>query len=296
VKSAGANRLCHWIQKAVSFSEQTYLTFVIRKTMTSSTPSLGLQDMSIRRCSYTALEKQDRHAHAYTNITFILTGSLTETVGAKSETAGPLSIVVKPEGTEHIDEFGPGGALALSIRLDHSFTSTLQDWGKDLMEWRWQHCGPATRWFLLLFQILQQKNLESQTEIENSLYETLAALSHTRRSTTGDFPRWLDLIKQEIDDDVENCGRVRDLAERAGVHPVYLARKFRSCLGVSVSDYVKQRRVEACTQLLSVRCLSLASIACQAGFSDQSHMGRVFKSKTGITPDTYRRLIVSNVL
>ena len=240
--------------------------------------------------------KQDLHAHAYTNITFIVTGSLTETVGAKSEIARPLSIVVKPEGTEHTDQFGPSGAVALSVRLEHSFTSTLQDWGKDLIQWRWQHCGPATRWFLLLLQIVQQHNLQSQTEIENSLYEILAALSHTRRSTTGDSPRWLGLIKQEIDDDVENCGRVRDLAERAGVHPVYLARKFRSCLGVSVSEYVQQRRIEATTQLLSIRRLSLASIACQAGFSDQSHMGRVFKSKTGVTPDTYRRLIVSNVL
>lgn len=255
-----------------------------------------LQEMSIRRCSYRALMKQDLHAHAYTNITFIVTGSLNETVGKKSEIARPLSIVVKPEGTEHTDQFGPAGTVTLSLRLDHSFTSTLRDWGKDLIQWRWQHCGPATRWFLLLLHILQEKNLQSQTDIENSLYEILAALSHTGKSTSGDFPRWLGLIKQEIDDDVENCGRVRELAERAGVHPVYLARKFRSCLGVSVSEYVKQRRVEVTTQLLSIRRLSLAAIACQAGFSDQSHMGRVFKSKTGLTPDTYRRLIVSNVL
>ncbi len=266
--------------------------------MTTVIPSpltARLEEMSIQRRSYRALAKQDLHAHAYTNITFIVTGSLTETVGAQSEIARPLSIVVKPAGTEHTDQFGSRGAVALSIRLEHSFTSALQDWEKDLIQWRWQHCGPATRWFLLLFQILQKENIQSRTEMENSLYEILASLSHTPPST-GDLPRWLGLIKQEIDDDVENCGRVRDLAQRAGVHPVYLARKFRSCLGVSVSEYVKQRRVEATSQLLSIRRLSLAAIACQAGFSDQSHMGRIFKSKTGLTPDTYRRLIVSNVL
>lgn len=252
--------------------------------------------MSIRRSSYGALEKQDLHAHAYTNITFIVTGSLRETVGTKSEVARPLSIVVKPAGTEHTDQFGEGGAVALSVRLEHSFTSALQDWGNDLIEWRWQHCGPATRWFLLLLQTLQEGNPECEAEIENSLFEVVAALSHTRKSTASDSPRWLGLVKQEIDDDVENCGRVRDLAARAGVHPVYLARKFRSSLGVSVSEYVQQRRVQSTAQLLCTERLPLASVACQAGFSDQSHMGRIFKSKTGLTPDRYRRLMVSNVL
>ena len=263
----------------------------------SSIPSAltaRLREMRVRRCFYAPLAKQSRHAHPYTNITFVVSGSLSETVGMKSEVAGPLSVVIKPAGTEHADQFGPNGAVALSVYLDHSFTSALRYWEKDLIQWRWQHCGAATKWFLLLLQSLQQGDADSLTEIENSLYEILASLSCAHASTS-DSPRWLELVKQEIDDDVENCGRVRDLAERAGVHPVYLARQFRSHLDVSVSQYVKQRRVSATAQLLSTDRLSLASVACRTGFSDQSHMGRIFKSTTGLTPHAYRR-IVSNVL
>ena len=254
------------------------------------------QEIAISHHSYRASLKQDRHAHGYTNVTFIVSGSLVETVGKKSEIARPLSIVVKPTSTEHTDEFGPTGAKAVSVRLENKFTSALQNWGNDLVEWQWQHCGPATKWFLLLLRSHREANTESPAAVENNLYEMLAALSRASRNSSGDSPRWLALIKQEIDDDVENCGRVRDLAKRAGVHPVYLTRQFRNCLGVSVSEYVKQRRVQTTAQLLSSSQLPLASVACQAGFSDQSHMGRVFRSQTGLTPHAYRRLMVSNVL
>jgi len=50
----------------------------------ASTLTGRLQEMSICRHSYPALLKQDRHAHAYMNITFIVTGSLSEAVGMKS--------------------------------------------------------------------------------------------------------------------------------------------------------------------------------------------------------------------
>ena len=229
------------------------------------------------------------------NVTFIVAGSLRETVGTKSEIAGPLSVVLKPAGTEHADEFGPAGAVALSVRLDQSFIKALQDWERDLVQWRWQHSGGATKWFLLLLKSLQRTNDESRTATENAIYEMLAALCHVSAAAPCHAPQWLQRVKLEIDDDVENCGRVRDLAERAGVHPVYLARQFRSYLGVSVSEYVRQRRVAATAQLLLRDHESLASIACEAGFSDQSHMGRIFKHKTGLTPHAYRR-IVSNVL
>ena len=264
----------------------------------TSVPSLlttRFQQMSVSRRSYPALMKQDLHAHTYTNITFIVSGSLSETVGTRVEWARPLSIVIKPEGTKHVNQFGPGGAVTLSVRLDQSFTRALQDWQKDLNQWRWQHCGSATKWFLRLMQSLQGREIEARAEIENHLYEMLAVLSTTPTLKPANFPCWLRLVKQQIDDDVENCGRVADLAARAGVHPVYLARQFRSYLAVSVSEYVKQSRLVTTAQLLSASRLSLASIAAQAGFSDQSHMGRRLKSTIGLTPHKYRRL-VSNIL
>ncbi len=35
---------------------------------------------------------------------------------------------------------------------------------------------------------------------------------------------------------------------------------------------------------------SLAEVACDAGFSDQAHFTRVFKSAVGLTPGRYRAL------
>ena len=40
----------------------------------------------------------------------------------------------------------------------------------------------------------------------------------------------------------------------------------------------------------------LAEVACDAGFADQAHFTRVFKSAVGLTPTRYRALRTRNAL
>ena len=79
------------------------------------------------------------------------------------------------------------------------------------------------------------------------------------------------------------------VAGEVGVHPAHLAREFRRTYGCSIGQAVRRLRVDAACRALSTSNLSLASIAAAAGFADQSHFTRVFRSLTGITPLDYRR-------
>ncbi|HET6701301.1 MAG TPA: helix-turn-helix transcriptional regulator, partial [Gemmatimonadaceae bacterium] len=87
--------------------------------------------------------------------------------------------------------------------------------------------------------------------------------------------------------------RVREIAARAGVHPVYLARRFRRFFGSSVVSYLQRGRVTRAADLIASSSLPLSTVAFEAGFADQSHLNRSFRAGTGFTPGAYAGFIRS---
>ena len=80
------------------------------------------------------------------------------------------------------------------------------------------------------------------------------------------------------------------LATEVGVHPGHLARSFRHAYGMTVCEYSRVLRLEwAASQLREEG--SLAQVAVDAGFADQSHFTRSFRRHFGVTPGRYRRLL-----
>ncbi|MGQ0548292.1 MAG: helix-turn-helix transcriptional regulator [Armatimonadota bacterium] len=68
-----------------------------------------------------------------------------------------------------------------------------------------------------------------------------------------------------------------------------LARQFRLMLGTSPYRYLLMRRLEFARQRIHLGC-PLVAVACEAGFADQAHLTRTFKSAFGLTPARYRAL------
>lgn len=259
----------------------------IIKLASDATPSHYVR---VAEGRYAAGERQERHAHSYASISFVFAGSLQETVGRTPELAFPFSTAIKPCYIEHVDYFGSSGARLLSVQFPQKLIDSLQDWDSSLNTWRWVHGGLIARLMLRLLKMYRQPSSQN-AELEDCLYEILAALPSPRSlNTRAEMPRWLQLVKQELDDTFAVGTRVTDLAARARVHPVYLARQFRQRVGCSVTDYRKLLKARAAAQALNSPHVPLAAVADQFGFADQSHFGRAFKSITGLTPLDYRRL------
>lgn len=83
---------------------------------------------------------------------------------------------------------------------------------------------------------------------------------------------------------------VEDLAQYTGLSVSYLSRLFKKETGVSVSDYVREKKIEKAQHLLKYCDYSLVEIANYLSFSSQSHFIQLFKDFTGITPKKYRNL------
>ena len=82
---------------------------------------------------------------------------------------------------------------------------------------------------------------------------------------------------------------VTDLANRVGLSPNYLSSLFAAQEGQTLTDYVRQLRVEEARKLLANPRLLVKEIAFRLGFSDPHHFSRVFRRATGMRPIEFRR-------
>jgi len=81
------------------------------------------------------------------------------------------------------------------------------------------------------------------------------------------------------------------LAERSGYSHRRFIELFRRAIGLTPKLYSRVQRFQAVVRAISKnRDASLADIAADAGYSDQSHFNREFREFAGMTPEQYRQL------
>ena len=84
--------------------------------------------------------------------------------------------------------------------------------------------------------------------------------------------------------------RLAHIAAECGLSAFQLIRVFQRVLGVSPYAYVVQMRVNRARDLLH-QGVGVSEVAYACGFSDQSHLTRVFKKAIGVPPGVYRRAV-----
>jgi AraC family transcriptional regulator len=77
------------------------------------------------------------------------------------------------------------------------------------------------------------------------------------------------------------------IAAVANLSPYHFARLFKHTMGQSLHQYVIAQRLRTARRLIETSALSLAEIAAQVGFADQSHLTRHFKRVYGVPPATF---------
>ena len=95
-------------------------------------------------------------------------------------------------------------------------------------------------------------------------------------------------VCEYIDSHLQENIALEVLAKIAQLSVHHFARAFRQSLGIPPHNYIVQRRVEHAQQLILNTDLPLSEIAMVAGFTDQSHLARHFRTITGVSPSLAR--------
>src|SRR5271170_2743830 len=86
----------------------------------------------------------------------------------------------------------------------------------------------------------------------------------------------------------------RDLAELVNVSVGQMFRAFKVSVGISPFHYIARRRIEFACALLKTTREPLAQVAIASGLCDQSHLCRVVRRMTGMSPAKWRRANASD--
>lgn len=136
------------------------------------------------------------------------------------------------------------------------------------METRWAALHPQGE------QALEERLL--------GLFGRLLGTSRQKANTAGK----LSQLRERIDDAPADPHALADLAALAGLSRYQTLRGFARLTGLTPHAYVIQRRLDTARGLIR-NGFSLVDAAIEAGFSDQSHMHRVFVARHGYTPGAY---------
>ncbi|UMZ72575.1 HTH-type transcriptional regulator YesS [Natranaerofaba carboxydovora] len=88
--------------------------------------------------------------------------------------------------------------------------------------------------------------------------------------------------------------KLEDVAKEVGLSSAYFSRIFKQETGLSFTEYVNRVRVKLSKEMLKDYS-SLADVALNVGFSDQSYFCKTFKRITGLSPGKYKNAIYSNL-
>ncbi len=102
-------------------------------------------------------------------------------------------------------------------------------------------------------------------------------------------PRQMRRIEDFVEANIAGNPSISDLARECSLSASYFAEAFKQTTGITPHQWLLKRRVERTKVMLRDTPLSLALIASDCGFFDQSHFSRTFTRFENCGPSEWRR-------
>jgi AraC family transcriptional regulator len=238
---------------------------------------------------YAPGERTPAHAHEHAFFYFVLQGSSTESFGRRARVAAAGTLVFHPAGECHANHWHAAGHC-LHLELAPATLARAREFGAAL-DRPAEFCGGWPVWLAgRMHRELVGTDAVSPLALEGLALELLAEVSRPAGVSAHErSPRWLRAVREFLHAHFADEGALADAADAAGVHPSHLSRVFRREMGCSVGEYVRALRIDFACRELARGDRPLAQIALAAGFTDQSHLGRCVRQRTGMTPAAFRR-------
>lgn len=114
-------------------------------------------------------------------------------------------------------------------------------------------------------------------------------LQEGARRTTGGLAPWqARRAKDLLAANLSSPPSVSEVAKEVGLSSSHFSRAFKASIGRSPHAWLQEVRVDHAKDLLIDPEISLAAVAMESGFADQSHFTRIFGRVTGATPGCWR--------
>ncbi|SHH50809.1 two-component system, response regulator YesN [Caloranaerobacter azorensis DSM 13643] len=84
--------------------------------------------------------------------------------------------------------------------------------------------------------------------------------------------------------------KLEDVAEKVSVSPYYFSKLFKKEMGKNFIDFLTELRIEEAKKKLD-EGMSIKAVSRCIGYSDPNYFSRVFKKITGMSPNSYKKIL-----
>lgn len=230
------------------------------------------------------------HTHDRAVFAVMLRGGFRTEIGRQSLPCDAGVAWTEPLGEKHANYVGAEGARVLVVEPDGDNEELLRPMKSLLGEVHLiRQVNVSSYGNRLLSEIGSGDSLNALcAEALAIMLLADAARVRLRLDSGSRVPAWLIMARDILHDEWQTGVTATQVADAVGVHPVHLTRTFRRYYGHSIGSYVRKLRLNWAIAKLTHSDLQISSVACEAGFSDQSHFTRECKKHVGYTPSEYR--------
>lgn len=231
--------------------------------------------------------KLPEHTHESAYFGLLLDGGYSEKFKERATEYAPFTLGFHPPNFTHVDEIGACGSRMFCIEVRHAFWNKVRDYLTS-PKFTPDLCGAESTWLgLRLYRGFTKGTLDS-FQIEEIAAQMIERCCQMAIAVERAEPTWLSKATELLRESFRQQITLERVAKEVGVHPIHLSRVFRQKNLCSMGEYVNRLRVQfVCTQM-SRGWPAFGELAVEAGFADQSHMGRVFRNLVEETPARQR--------
>ncbi len=250
------------------------LGFGVTYDMVATRTACGqLLTLTSHRCD----DRIPPHRHTNNYLCIVLNGGFSEQEGNRWHERLSGGFFIHRAGEIHHDRFGPRGAVCVNLHFPEGEPGPAVE----------GRCSPATR--VAAQRLAFELAASSREDLAMASFAAEIMGAVEGKHPMVDHGLWLRDIVEAISDEPERRWTLGELARIADRHPVHVAQTFRARTGISLGLFQRLRRLTSISLALRSGVTTLAELAAEFGYCDQSHMSTEFRAAFGISPGRYRR-------
>ena len=184
--------------------------------------------------------------------------------------------------------------LAVCARADHAQTDAERMALRDELIWRmdavFSHRGMEACFYFTdeISETLRRHAADSPAALQRYATHMIEkAVEYLGDASSPDA--LVKRLTRRINEQYAQAITRNDLAEMVCLNPDYMARLFKRETGMSVNAYLLERRLEAAKELLERTAMPVSAVSMQVGYENFAYFSKMFREKTGQTPNEYRK-------
>lgn len=137
--------------------------------------------------------------------------------------------------------------------------------------------------------LLKPVNERELAELIRSAVQALKPkMDEMKKSSPGHLSERMQKVITYINDNLANSITRESICQELFISESYLSRTFTKDMGMTLFDYITECRINNAKELLVSTDLTVTAICTQVGYNYAAYFTKIFKEKTGMTPNQYR--------